>query len=150
MHSAASIATITLTSLAHLTPDHALLLLTAGLLLVYVELNRPGWIVTGALGLTATLFALASLLRLEINPAAVALVCTAIALLVLDLLRRTSAMVAAAATLALVLGFDHLILGTAQLRIHAVTAVACGTILGAGTSILTRIARRARTNKGLD
>jgi len=30
------------------------------------------------------------------------------------------------------------------------TAVGCGLVLGGCTSILTRIARRARTNKGLD
>jgi membrane-bound serine protease (ClpP class) len=134
-----------LTILAHLSPDVALLVLTLGLLLIYVELNRPGWIVSGALGLLLTLFAVASLVRVGMNPAAVALVGTAVALLVLDLLRRTQVMVAVAATLALVLGFAHLVRGPG-LRI----AMGCGLTLGGCTSILTRIARRARTNKGLD
>jgi membrane-bound serine protease (ClpP class) len=140
-----------LKTLANLSPDNALILLTLGLLLIYVELNRPGWIITGALGLLASLFAIASLLRLELNPAAIALICTAVALLGLDLLRRTQPMVVVAATLALVLGFSHLVLGAPEaLRIHTVTAVVCGVVIGVGTSILTRIARRARTNKGLD
>jgi membrane-bound serine protease (ClpP class) len=136
--------------LANLSPDSAILLLTLGMLLIYVELNRPGWIIPGALGLLASLFALASLLRLELNPAAIALVCTAVALLVLDLQRRTQLMVAVAATLALLLGFDHLVLGPGGLRVHTVTAVVCGVVLGVVTSMLTRIARHARINKGLD
>ena len=141
---------LTLRALAHLPPDGAMLMLTLGLLLIYVELNRPGWIITGALGLLAVLFAAASLGRLELNAGALLMVCTAVALLGLDLLRRTPPMVAVAATLALVLGLDRLVEGPGALRIHTGTAVVCGVILGAGTSILTRIARRARTNKGLD
>ena len=137
-------------ALASLSPDHALLVLTLGLLLIYVELNRPGWIVAGALGLLGVLFALASLLRLDLNLAAIALVCTAVALLALDLLRATNGMIAVAATLARVLGFGHLVLGPGDARIHAAVSASCGVVLGVGTSILTRIARRARTNKGLD
>ena len=133
-----------------LAPDAAVLMLTAGLLLIYLELNRPGWIWSGALGLLATLFAVASLGRMEVNPGAVALVGTAVALLALDLVRRTGAMVGLAATLALVLGLDHLVAGADGMRVHAVTAVGCGMVIGAGTSILTGIARRARANKGLD
>ena len=137
-----------LESLAHLPPDVALVVLTVGLLLIYVELNRPGWIAPGAVGLIGALFAIASLARMGLNPGAVVLVCTAIALLMIDLLRRTQWIVALAATLALVLGFDHLVPGAGG--IHTVTAVVCGLVLGVGTSILTRIARRARANKGLD
>lgn len=135
---------------AQLSPDVALLVMTVGLLLIYVELNRPGWVLSGALGLTATLFAVASLGRFELNAGAVALTGTAVALLAVDLLRRTQVMVAVAATLALVLGMQYLVRGPGGLRVHPVTAVGCGVVLGAGTSVLTRIARRARTNKGLD
>jgi membrane-bound ClpP family serine protease len=139
-----------LTGFAHLSPDAALAVLTVGLLLIYVELNRPGWIVPGAVGLIGTLFAIASLAKMELNPGAIALIFTAVALLVLDLLRRTQWIVALAATLALVLGFGHLVPGAEGMRIHTATAVACGLVLGGCTSILTRIARRARANKGLD
>jgi membrane-bound serine protease (ClpP class) len=150
VHFAVGAAVILLKALANLAPDVALLLLTLGLLLIYVELNRPGWIIIGSLGLLASLFAIASLLRLDLNYAAIALLGTAMVLLVLDLLRRTYVMVAVAATLGLVLGFDHLVIGPNGLRVHTGTAIGCGLILGIGTSILTRIARRARTNKGLD
>ena len=100
---------LALRALAHLPPDGATFVLTLGMLLIYIELNRPGWIVTGALGLLAVLFAAASLGRLELNAGALWMVCTAVALLGLDLLRRTPPMVAVAATLALVLGWDHLV-----------------------------------------
>lgn len=143
-------AALALRSLANLPPDGAIVVLTLGLLLIYIELNRPGWIIAGAVGLLAVLFAAASLGRLELNAGALVLVCTAVALLGLDLLRRTPLMVAVAATLALVLGLNHLVIGPGAVRIRPVTAVLCGVILGAGTSFLTRIARRARTNKGLD
>ncbi len=135
---------------AHLSPDATLLLLTLGLLLIYVELNRPGWVISGAVGLLAVLFAVASLRRMDLNPAAVALVGSAAVLLAVDLLRPTRRLVAVAAVLALVLGFQHLVRGPVGGGVHTMTAVGCGLVLGAGTSILTRIARRARTNKGLD
>ncbi len=133
-----------------LSGDAALLLVTLGVLLIYVELNRPGWVVSGAAGLLCVLFGVASLARWELNPAALGLVAVAIALLLLDLVRRLQRMVALAATMALILGFAHLVLAPWADRIHTATAAGCGLTLGAGTSILTRIARRARTNKGLD
>ena len=134
----------------HLAPDAAVLALTFGLLLVCVELTRPGWVLPGALGLLMVLFAVGSLLRQNLSLAAIALLATAVALLLLDLLRRTPLLVGLAATLALVLGFDRLVAGPAPGRVHAATAIACGLLLGGGTSALTRIARRARANKALD
>jgi membrane-bound ClpP family serine protease len=138
-----------LARLAYLSPDVALLVLTLGVLLIYVELNRPGWVVAGAVGLTALLFGVASLGRVGVNPGAAVLVGTAVALLGVGLRRRTPAVVAIAATLGLVLGFAKLVRGPG-VGIGAGMAVGCGLVLGGSTSILTRIARRARTNKGLD
>ena len=131
----------------HLGPNAAVALLTLGLLLVYYELNRPGSILPGALGLLAALFSLAALYRLGISPVGSVLVLSAISLLALDLLRPTSMLVALAATLALVLGLRLLVTREA---VTVPIAAGCGLLLGAGTSILTRIARRARANKGLD
>jgi membrane-bound ClpP family serine protease len=133
--------------LARLGPDNALLVLTLGVLLIYVELNRPGWVVPGAVGLTAALFAVASMGRSGVNPGAGALVGTAVVLLGLGLRRRTPVVLDVAATLALVLGFLHL---TRDAEIGPGLAVGCGLILGGASSILARIARRARANKGLD
>jgi membrane-bound serine protease (ClpP class) len=131
-----------------LSPDAVLLFLTLGVALIYVEMNRPGSILPGAAGMLLTLLSVAALGRLPLAWWAVVLGLTGIALLVLDLLRPTSRLVATGATLALVLGFMHLVTGPAP--IHSWVAVPCGILLGAGTSILTRIARRARANKAVD
>jgi len=136
-----------LTRLAHLGPDVALLVLTLGVLLIYVELNRPGWVVPGVVGLTAVLFGVASLARVGVNPGAVAVVGTAVVLLGVGLRRRTPVVVDVAATLALVLGFVYLV---RDAGVGPGIAGGCGIFLGGVTSILTRIARRARSNKGLD
>jgi len=133
--------------LAMLDADWAIVMLTVGLLLIYLELNRPGWVIPGVVGLLAVLFAIASVGRLGLSLGGVALVMTGAGLLTVDLVRRTPVVVAVAATLALVLGFRELIAGP---QVHVVTAVVCGGILGVGTAILTRVARRARTNKELD
>ncbi|MFP5234071.1 MAG: hypothetical protein ACLGQX_15825 [Acidobacteriota bacterium] len=134
----------------HLSPDMALLLVTLGVLLIYLELNRPGWIWSLAAGILAVLLGAAALGQRELNPAALGLVLVAIALLLLNLLRPLQTSVLLAATLAIVFGFMHLVLAPAAEGVHTVTAAGCGLVLGAGTSLLTRIAHRARTNKGLD
>jgi membrane-bound serine protease (ClpP class) len=136
-----------ITALAHLRPDAALFLMTFGLLLIYVELNRPGWILPGAIGLLLTLLSIASILRLNLRPPAALLVVAAMAVLTLNLLRPIHVFLAAIASLALIAGFAYLIPGPANSRVHPSTAILCGLILGAGTSVLTSIARRARTNK---
>jgi membrane-bound ClpP family serine protease len=136
-----------LQELSHLSADIALVVLTLGVLLIYVELNRPGSVVMGAVGLTGVLFAIASLARLGVNPGAVVLVGTAVVLLGLGLRRRTPVVVDVGATLALVLGFLYLV---RDAGIRPGVAAGCGIFLGGSTSILTRIARRARANKGLD
>lgn len=141
---------LTLRAMAQLSPDAAILVITLGVVLIYVELNRPGWIVSGAVGLLAVLFGVASLRRMELSAGAVVLVGSAAAVLAVGLRRRSTAMVGVAATVALVLGLDQLVAGPGVERVDPLAAVAGGVVIGAGTSILTRIARRARTNKGLD
>ncbi len=136
----------------HLGPDAALVLFTLGLLLIFLELNRPGSILPGALGLLLALLSTAALLRLDLNASGLVLLSTAAALLLLDLFRPTPVAVAVAATLALCLGFGfgHLVAGQGDEIIHTVTAAACGIILGTASSVLTRVTRRARANKALD
>jgi membrane-bound serine protease (ClpP class) len=133
-----------------LSPDGALLLLTASMMLIYLEFNRPGSIAFGALGLLGMLLSVAVFYRFELNSVAIMLCFSGILLLALDLVRPTHVLVGIAATLALILGSLQLVSGPDGKHIHAVLAVICGLILGTGTSVLTRIARRARTNKRLD
>jgi len=129
-----------------LTPTAALLLLTLGIALIYVELNRPGSILPGALGLLATLLAIAAIANHHPALPAVILCLMAIAPLALDLYRPTPLLLAIAATLALVIGFSFLVPAAITLWV----AIPCGTLLGAGTSVLTRIGRRARANKAVN
>jgi membrane-bound serine protease (ClpP class) len=133
-----------------LNPDVAIVLLTVGLLLVYMELNSPGAVLPGALGLTLTLIAAGSLFRNGPGATGLVLVVTGAALLLLDLLRPTPPMVAAAATLSLIGGLYRLPSEPGSTWLHAVIALVCGLVLGIGTAALTRIARRARANKAVD
>jgi len=133
--------------LTHLTPDAAIATLTLGILLIYLELNRPGIILPGTAGLILTLLAAASLPAHTLNPNALLLLTFASILLILGLRTRPDPWLTAASTLSLIAGFGLL---TRSPRVHPLIAILCGLILGAGTTLLTRIARRARVNKGLD
>jgi membrane-bound serine protease (ClpP class) len=137
-----------------LSPTVAVLLLTAGTLLIYLELNRPGSILPGALGLLSCLLSIDllatdALAHPPTRPIPLVLLLSAIALLSLDLMRPTPIPVAVAATLALTLGLRGLLYRPDQ-PLATPVAVGCGLVLGISTSLLTRIARRARANKGLD
>jgi membrane-bound ClpP family serine protease len=136
--------------LAALSPDAALLILTLGLALIALELNRPGSILPGAVGLLLTLLSVACLLRIHPHPEAVAASIVSMAVLLLQLRRRVPLAVAGIATLALILAFLRWTGPTAPARIGSLTAIACGLFLGIGTTVLTRLARLARQNKGLD
>jgi len=137
-------------ALLRLSPDGCVLLFTFGVLLIYVELNRPGSILPGAVGLLLALLAVAPFFHQHLSPAAILAIAVGGALLARGLRRSTSAITPVAATLCLVFGLLYLVRGAGSVRVHASTAVPCGLVLGLGTSILTRIARRARLNKGLD
>jgi membrane-bound serine protease (ClpP class) len=136
--------------LTRLSPNAAVLLLTLGLALICYELNRPGSVLPGALGLLITLLSIAALSPHGFNPVGITLTFSAIALLTLDLLRPTSILISSAATIALVCGLYNLLAHTGSHPVSASVALGCGLLLGIGTSVLTRIARRARVNKGLD
>jgi membrane-bound ClpP family serine protease len=136
--------------LASLSPDAAVLLLTAGLALIAFELNRPGSILPGACGLLLTLLAAARLLRCHPRPWAIGLFIMALGCLLLQLRRTLPLWAAAFATVALVAGLVWLLPAGGGVFIHPVVATLCGLILGTGITLLTRVARRARHNKGLD
>jgi membrane-bound ClpP family serine protease len=136
--------------LAHLTPDAALTLFTAGIALIAVELNRPGLILPGAAGLTASLLAVAALAHQPIRTGGCVLVLTGLALLLLGFLRTLPWIAAAAATLALPCGFLLLLRPGTVPELHPAVSIACGLVLGLGLAGLAHIARRARRAKGLD
>lgn len=135
--------------LAAISPNIAILLLTAGAALIALELNRPGSILPGAAGLLVILLAMAGLIHLHPFPVAVAVLVCCIALLLLQWRRYLHWLFTACITAALILAL--LFLEPRNLpQPSAWIAVPCGLILGVGTTVLTRMARRARQNKGLD
>lgn len=135
--------------LASLSPDAAVLLLTAGLALIAFELNRPGSILPGACGLLLTLLAFAGLGHHHAYPEAITQLIACLALLLLQLRRYLHWIFVAAVTLDLIVCLVWLE-PPAQPQTNPVVATLCGLILGTGITLLTRVARRARQNKGLD
>lgn len=130
-------------SLGVFSPTTAIVVFTVGLLLIYVELNRPGSVIPGAVGLLLTLLACARLSMVHPRPVGELLVISAGVLLGTDLIRRSHWAVAVTATLVLVLGFHMFV----EPPVGWLVCILCGVGLGATTAGLTWIARRARTNK---
>ena len=133
------------TLLAAVTPAAALVVFTVGLLLTYVELNRPGRVIPGALGLLLTLLAGARLSQTHPRAGAVVLLSIGAALLGVDLMEATGRAVPLAATVMLVFGFRLLVWPAMGWMV----CILCGVALGGVTAALTRLARRARENKAI-
>jgi membrane-bound ClpP family serine protease len=135
-----------------LSPSSAVLLLTAGLLLIGWELNHPGLILPGACGLLAALLAIAALFPLT-SAAALLAFAVGSSLLLLSLRRALPSPLQATISIAFVVSFWSI--GRyppvrAANPVHWAIALPCGFLLGFGSLFLTRIARHARRNKGLD
>jgi membrane-bound ClpP family serine protease len=139
-----------LPALTALSPNAAVLILTIGLALIALELNRPGSILYGALGLLLSLLGSASLSQHHLRSAPVLGFVVSMALLLLQARRPLLWIIPVGATILLILSMSKLLPRTVQPGISPWTALLCGLLLGAGTTVLTRIARRARQNKGLD
>jgi membrane-bound serine protease (ClpP class) len=136
--------------LTALSPNAAILILTAGLALVALELNRPGSILPGAVGLLLALLAAASLSQHRPRPEPVLQFVASMVLLLLQARRPLLWIIPASATILLILSMGTLLPSTVQPGISPWVALLCGVFLGTGTTLLTRIAQRARQNKGLD
>jgi membrane-bound ClpP family serine protease len=133
-----------------LSPDAAALILTVSLALIAFELNRPGSILPGALGLLLSLLATASLAQHHPRPESVLQFVVSMALLLWQARRALPWIIPAIATILLILSMGILFPATVRPGISPWVALLCGLSLGTGITMLTRIARRARQNKGLD
>ena len=131
-----------------MTLNQAVLLGTLGICLGFIECNRPGRILPGAVGLLLFLFSCARLAHAGLHPAALLVLAVAILTLLGNLLRSLPAWVLMVATACLVAGL-HL-LPSREAMIPFRIALPCGTILGGLSAVLTRIAFRARRAKALD
>lgn len=136
--------------LSTLSPNAAILILTLGIVLIAVEINRPAWILPGALGLLLALLASASLYSRHPSGEAALAIAACIALMIFRDRIRLHWLVVALATIPLIAAVAHLIPPVPGPEISPLISVICGLILGVGTIVLTAIARRARQNKGLD
>ncbi len=130
-----------------LNPDLLVLLLLAGVLLVYAEFNMPGAVVPGAVGLLFVLLALFGLSRMRISHAAVALLLVGTAVMLLELKTHAYGLFGLTGTALLVWGLATLVI--APDPVHLATALAVGVAFGGITLVLAFIALRASRNKHL-
>lgn len=136
--------------LATLSPNAAVLIFTAGIALIALELNRPGSILPGAAGLLLTLLAAASLWPRHPAGIAVLQILVSMAVLLLQTRRTLLWVLPVSATILLIYSIARLLPAATEPGISFWIALLSGLILGTGTTVLTRIAHRARQNKGLD
>ncbi len=137
---------------AHLvsSPNLAVCAATLGILLIFVEFNRPGSILPAASGLLLTLLASAGLLRFGVQLGPALLLIASAAVLAFNAWRRLSTTLLVAITPAIIAGLRFLV---PHARISAVSwpvATLCGLALSLVSTLLTRVAYRARRAKALD
>lgn len=131
-------------------PNLAVLILMGGALLIYLEFNHPGTIVPGTLGTLLVLLALFSLNLLPVRYTSLALIAGALVLIVLEAKFPSHGILALTGTAALILGTLTLVAGPIpQMRVQLATAVSVGLAFGLITTLLVRLAWRARQNKVL-
>ncbi|MFT4114154.1 NfeD family protein [Silvibacterium sp.] len=129
-------------------PNLAVLILVLGGLLIYVEFNAPGTIIPGALGTLLLMTALFALNLLPVHYTSVMLLVASFALLLLEAKFPSHGVLAVAGIVALIFGTLTLVTAPIpELEVHLATALACGVAFGLITTVLVRIAIRARQNK---
>jgi membrane-bound serine protease (ClpP class) len=127
-------------------PDHAVLLLLAGILFIYAEFNKPGTVLLGCFGALMLMLGLDGLGSLPLNPGAVALSLAGVALIGLGCRYTSRRLLTIAGTVCLSFGLVYLV---AAPGIHPLVAVAAAVIFSFVTTWLVRIALLARQNKSL-
>ena len=128
--------------------NQAILLGTLGLCLGFIEFNRPGRILPGAVGLLLFLFSCARLAHTGLRPGALLLLTAATLILLGNLLQSLPIWLLFLATAGLVAGLHLLPAHGAPVPFRI--ALPCGGTLGTFGALLTRIAFRARRAKALD
>jgi len=134
--------------LSLMNPDLAVLLLTLGLLLIYLEINTPGTIVPGAAGLTLVLLAAYALHLLPLSTRGVLLCVLAAVLLLWESRVPRHGILATLAVVALSVGLGLLVRGPVpQLEVSWETAVGAGMGIGGVTACLLVLGAQARRAK---
>jgi membrane-bound serine protease (ClpP class) len=138
--------------LSLMNPDLTVLLLTLGLLLIYLEVNTPGTVVPGAAGVLLVLLSFYALQMLPLSMLGLFLCALAVALLLLEARLASHGILAAAGTLVLVGGLKMLVMAPLpQMQVNWGTAVGSGLGFGGVTACLIVLgmeARRAKVKTG--
>ncbi len=131
-------------------PNIAVLILVAGVLLIYLEFNVPGTIIPGAIGTLLVVTALFALNLLPLRYTAIMLLIAALTLLLLEVKAPSHGILATAGVACLVTGLLTLVAGPIpELQVQLATALGVGTGFGLITLFLVRIAMQALHNKVL-
>lgn len=132
---------------AGLPPNQALVIASAGVCLIFLELNRPGRILPGAAGLALLLLSAASLAHQALQPVSLCALLLALAVLAAQLWKALPWWLAACATVGLVAALRYLPAHRGEISLA--TALTCGLSLGLLSTALARIALRARQLKAV-
>ncbi len=130
------------------TPDAALAAVVLGILLLYLEFNLPGTVLSGCLGTLSLMLGLFAFSRMPIQPASLASACAGFGLLLLAIVSRRALLAAALGWAALTAGLLHLVDPSRHAgAVHLPAALLAGLLFSASTVWLGRVALRARRNK---
>ena len=138
------------TFLRSATPDVAVAVASLGVCLIFVELNRPGRILPGALGLSLLLLAAGNLLAGGVRPWAAFLLLSCIAIMLLHVWRRLTTTLLMLTGLASIVSLRFLEPPYRNPPVHTPVAILCGGVLASLSAFLARVAYRARRAKALD
>jgi membrane-bound serine protease (ClpP class) len=131
-----------------MNPNLAALLLSFGLIALYIEFNHPGAIVPGLLGFIAILLALFALHYLPVRYEALVLLLGAFGLYALEAKMHSHGILTAGGIFMMIVGMLLLVDGPIpEMRVQLWAALSISIPLGLITVFLMSIAMRARRNK---
>lgn len=129
-------------------PNISFLLLAVGAFAIYAEMNHPGAVIPGVVGVIFILLAVFALNLLPTRFAAITLILAAFVLFALEAKFATHGVLGIGGIVALTLGGLLLVDGPIpELRVHLLTALGVSVPLGVITVFLMNLAIRARRNK---
>jgi membrane-bound serine protease (ClpP class) len=130
---------------ALMDPNIAFLLLVLGGLAIFAELNHPGAVVPGVVGVIAIVLALFALNFLPTRFAALALLLVAFALFALEAKFASHGVLAIGGIVSMIIGALFLVDGPIpQMRVNPITATAASIPIGVIAVLLTTLVLKAR------
>jgi membrane-bound serine protease (ClpP class) len=129
-------------------PNIAFLLFILGALAIFAELNHPGAVLPGVVGVIAILLALFALNLLPTRFAAIALILAAFALFALEAKYATHGVLGIGGVVCMIFGALFLVDGPIpEMRVRLATAIAVSVPIGLIAVFLTTLVLRARRNR---